>query len=165
LVLATASGIFSGAGALTSVAACCLVPEFACAARRARDRDPDRPTPQECAIEGPAVYPITAPATAPTGPSTTAPDTAPKAASPARFCALASNGVNDAATSATTSSFFIAVPLHASPKATGLRNCGGTKVMMPAGRVKRAPDKKVRPSPRFKKAGGRFPARAQFLRR
>ena len=51
---------------------------------------------------------MNAPATAPTGPSTTAPDTAPSAALPARSCALASSGKNEAATSAPTSSFFIA---------------------------------------------------------
>jgi hypothetical protein len=56
--------------------------------------EPDLPNPQECAMDGPAVYPTTAPATAPTGPSTTAPDKAPKAASPPRPWARAIAGAN-----------------------------------------------------------------------
>jgi hypothetical protein len=36
--------------------------------------EPDLLNPQECAMDGPAVYPTTAPATNPTGPNTTAPD-------------------------------------------------------------------------------------------
>jgi hypothetical protein len=56
---------------------------------RATRLEPDLLNPQECAIDGPAVYPTTAPATAPTGPNTTAPDTAPKAASPPRLWANA----------------------------------------------------------------------------
>jgi len=56
--------------------------------------EPDLLNPQECAIDGPAVYPTTAPATAPTGPNTTAPDRAPKAASPPRPSARASAGAN-----------------------------------------------------------------------
>jgi hypothetical protein len=56
--------------------------------------EPDLPNPQECAMDGPAVYPTTAPATAPTGPNTTAPDSAPKAASPPRPSARASVGAN-----------------------------------------------------------------------
>ena len=83
---ATVSGVLTGgADELTLAAACSWVPWLDCVARRARDRDADRPIPQERAIEGPAVYPMNAPATAPTGPKTTAPDTAPMAASPARF--------------------------------------------------------------------------------
>jgi len=146
---ATASGVFSGGGALTSLAACCRAPGPACAARRARDAD--RPTRHECAIAGPAVYPINAPATAPTGPNTTAPDTAPKAASPARFCALASNEMNDATTSAATSSFFITVPLRAPPRHRT------AKLRRHKGDVTAA-------SVRFKKPAAGFPARAQFLR-
>ena len=93
------------------VLACCSGPAVACAVRRALERE--CPTPQECAIAGPALYPMKAPATAPTGPSTTAPDSAPKAALPARSCAFASTEKNVAAIAAATSSFFIAVPLDA----------------------------------------------------
>ena len=77
------------------VLACCSGPALACAVRRALERE--CPTPQECAIAGPALYPMKAPATAPTGPSTTAPDSAPKAALPARSCAFASTEKNVAA--------------------------------------------------------------------
>ena len=116
---ATVSGVLTGDDELTLAAACSWAPRLACVARRVRDRDADRPIPQECAIEGPAVYPMNAPATAPTGPKTTAPDTAPRAASPARFCALASNEINDPAISAATKSFFIAVPSSALQGARG----------------------------------------------
>jgi len=66
----------------------------ACDFSRAGFFEPDLLNPQECAIDGPAVYPTTAPATAPTGPNTTAPDRAPKAASPPRPSARASAGAN-----------------------------------------------------------------------
>ncbi len=85
------------------------------------------PTPQECAIAGPAVNPISAPATAPTGPRTTAPDTAPKAALPARSWAFASNEKNDAAITAATSSLFIAVPLDPPPRARDAQNAAARR--------------------------------------
>src|ERR1700730_6564899 len=106
---ATASaGLVTGSGA--TFAAPSSFPALACVTRRARGRDVGCPTPQECAIAGPAVYPINAPATAPTGPRTTAPDTAPKAALPARSWALASNEKHDPTISTATSCFFIAIP-------------------------------------------------------
>jgi hypothetical protein len=126
---ATIAGLLATGEEVTLVAACC-VPGSDCVTRRARARD--RPTPQECAIAGPAVYPITAPATAPTGPSTTAPDTAPRAASPARPCAFASYEKNDAAIIAATSNFFIAGSLERAPKArdceiaAAQRRCNGS---------------------------------------
>lgn len=98
---------------------------MACCARRPRDRDAERPTPQECAIAGPAVYPMSAPATAPTGPRTTAPDTAPKAALPARSWALAWNEKNDPTISAATICFFIAIPPSASQAIPKLRRHKG----------------------------------------
>ena len=80
------TGLATGNGFVLA-AACCRVPASgvrgpACVTRRPRARE--CPTPQECAIAGPALYPMNAPATAPTGPSTIAPDTAPNAALPAR---------------------------------------------------------------------------------
>src|SRR5882672_2447002 len=144
-------------GALSLAATCSCVPVLARAERGARDDDTDRRTPQERAIEGPAVYPITAPATAPTGPRTTAPDTAPSAASPARCWALASNGKNEPAISAPTSSFFIAVSLspaaarHA--KIAAAPRCGFSQ------------SRPIQEVPRFKKPAADFPARApEFLR-
>ncbi len=147
------TGLATGNG-FTLAAACCWVPASgvapACVTCRARGGGAECPTPQECAIAGPAVYPINAPATAPTGPRTTAPDTAPKAALPARAWAFASQENNDPAITAATSNFFIAVPLDSARRT--LEKCGGTKVTrrQPPFRFK-APDSK---SPR------RFPARA-----
>jgi len=106
--LAGSDEVMTGGGELAAAAACCCGAGLDRVACLARDRDWVRCIPQERAIDGPTAYPINAPATAPTGPSTTAPDTAPSAALPARSCALASNGKNEAATSAPTSSFFIA---------------------------------------------------------
>ena len=136
-------------GALSLAATCSCVRVLARAERGAREDDADRRTPQERAIEGPAVYPINAPATAPTGPRTTAPDTAPSAASPARSWALASNGKNEPAISAPTSSFFIAVSLRPAGR-TALRNCGGTKVRI----LTVSLDSGSSP---IQKAGGQFP--------
>ena len=67
----------------------------------------DRLSPQESAIEGPAVQPITAPATAPTGPKTTAPDNAPSAASPTRSPASVTDGTHQIAITAATTIFFV----------------------------------------------------------
>ena len=109
LLRAASAGLAVGSGDAAAAASSCVA-ALAFLARWTRERDAECLTPQECAIAGPAVYPITAPATAPTGPSTTAPETAPKAALPARSCALASTAKNDAAITATTSNFFIAIP-------------------------------------------------------
>jgi hypothetical protein len=124
--LANVSGALPTGGELILAAARCSIARPAWVTCRARERDLERPTPQECAIAGPAVYPINAPATAPPGPRTTAPDTAPSAALPARSWACAPNEINDAAITGATSSLFIAIPLNES-RSTGLRNCGGTK--------------------------------------
>jgi hypothetical protein len=162
---------FALGGAAPGATACALAPRFfardsgtrdSCVpvsrvatledvARRVWNRD-DRPTPQERAIDGPAVNPITAPATAPTGPSTTAPDNAPSAALPARSCARASNDNRDAAIAAATSRYFIAVPLSAP------RGHGTAKIRRHKGDVAAA-------AARFKKPAAGFPARAQLLRR
>jgi hypothetical protein len=127
LLPAASAGFAFGSGD-AAAAASSRVAALACLPRRARDCDAERLTPQECAIAGPAVYPIKAPATAPTGPSTTAPETAPKAALPARSCAFAWTEKNDAATTATTSSFFIAISYASAPDGTTLRKCGGRKM-------------------------------------
>jgi hypothetical protein len=127
LLPAASAGFAMGKGVPRPVS-CSWAAALACLVRWTRERDAERLTPQECAIAGPAVYPIKAPATAPTGPSTTAPETAPKAALPARSCAVAATEKNDAAIAATTSSFFIAISLCIRPNGTTLWKCGGTKV-------------------------------------
>ena len=111
------AGLATGSGVVLAASG---VPALACAAAtRARERELECPIPQECAIAGPAVNPISAPATAPTGPRTTAPDTAPNAALPARSWAFASNEKNEPAITAATSSLFIAVPLAMRPQRHG----------------------------------------------
>ena len=138
---------------------------MACLARWTRERDVECLTPQECAIAGPAVYPIKAPATAPTGPSTTAPETAPKAALPARSCAFASIAKNDAAITATTSNFFIAIPMRLSqwddtPKMRRQKDGGRASPSGFAARSKTAQSQAARNSEREKpklKTRGRFP--------
>jgi hypothetical protein len=114
LLPAASAGLAIGSGA-PAAGASSRAAALACLARRPFERAAECLTPQECAIAGPAVYPIKAPATAPTGPSTTAPETAPKAALPARSCAIASTENSDAAITAITSSFFIAVPCASAP--------------------------------------------------
>src|SRR4029453_14064523 len=63
------------AGGFTCVGEICL--DVVCAGSFADCFGSDRLSPQESAIEGPAVEPMTAPANAPTGPKTTAPAHAP----------------------------------------------------------------------------------------
>jgi len=69
------------------------------------------PTPQERAIDGPAVYPTSAPAAAPIGPSTKAPDNAPSAASPTRSSAIAAEDIKARESATPAIVFLIRVPL------------------------------------------------------
>ena len=166
LLPAASAGFAIGSGALAA-AASSRVAALACLARWRRERDAERLTPQECAIAGPAVYPIKAPATAPTGPSTTAPETAPKAALPARSCAFAPTEKNDAAITATTSSFFIAISLCIRPQGTTLRKCGGRKMAAGItfslrGAIRKDAKPKQEGIKRNEKTRGRFPGAGVF---
>lgn len=105
-------GVLASGAEVALSATCSCGTTLDCLRWRSRERDADRRNPQEFAIAGPEVYPMSAPAAAPTGPNTSAPDTAPSAASVARYCALASNETSEPAIRAPISSFFTAIPFR-----------------------------------------------------